>query len=178
MKAMTTTSAVAPASNIHQQGIRPAARRWLALAAVAASLATLAGCAHQSASGATYTYGQAQREQIVRLGTVQAVRNVVIQKDRSTGAGVLAGGALGGVAGSGIGGGRGQILATIGGGLLGAMAGEAAEHQLGKSAGLEITVLLDNGETRVVAQEADVPISVGQRVRLISGTGPTRVAPM
>jgi outer membrane lipoprotein SlyB len=30
----------------------------------------------------------------------------------------------------------------------------------------------------VVAQEADVPISVGQRVQVISGSGPTRVTPM
>jgi outer membrane lipoprotein SlyB len=43
---------------------------------------------------------------------------------------------------------------------------------------LEITVRLDNGETRVIAQEADVAISTGQRVRLISGNGPTRVVPM
>lgn len=153
-------------------------RRWLAALAVVGSLTVLAGCAHQSASSSVYTYGQAQREQIVRLGTVEAVRNVVIQKERTTGAGTLAGGALGGVAASGIGGGSGRVLATIGGGLLGAMAGDAVEHQMGKSAGLEITVRLDNGETRVIAQEADVAIGVGQRVRVISGTGPTRVVPM
>lgn len=155
-----------------------ASRRWLAMLAVAGSLAVLAGCAHQSASSSVYTYGQAQREQIVRLGTVEAVRNVVIQQDRSSGAGALAGGALGGVAGSAIGGGRGQVLAAIGGGLLGAMAGDAVEHGMSKSAGLEITVRLDNGETRVIAQEADVPLDVGQRVRVISGGGPTRVVPM
>lgn len=153
-------------------------RRWLAMMAVAGSLAVLAGCAHQSASSSVYTYGQAQREQIVRLGTVEAVRNVVIQNEKGSGAGALAGGALGGVAGSSIGGGRGQILAAIGGGLLGAMAGDAVEHNMGKSAGLEITVRLDNGETRVIAQEADVALGVGQRVRVISGGGPTRVVPM
>lgn len=158
-------------------GSRPS-RRLLVMLALAGSLAVLAGCAHQSASSSVYTYGQAQREQIVRLGTVEAVRNVVIQRDRSSGAGALAGGALGGVAGSSISGGRGQVLAAIGGGLLGAMAGDAVEHNMGKSAGLEITVRLDNGETRVIAQEADVPLSAGQRVRVISGGGPTRVVPM
>lgn len=161
-----------------QQGVRPASRRLLGMVALAGSLAVLAGCAHQSASSSVYTYGQAQREQIVRLGTVEAVRNVVIQRDRTSGAGALAGGALGGVAGSSIGGGRGQVLAAIGGGLLGAMAGDAVEHGMGKSAGLEITVRLDNGETRVIAQEADVQLNVGQRVRVISGGGPTRVVPM
>lgn len=153
-------------------------RRLLAVLAVFGSLSVLVGCAHQSASSSVYTYGQAQREQIVRLGTVESVRNVMIQNDRTSGAGSLAGAALGGVAGSAIGGGRGQILAAIGGGLLGAMAGDKIEHEMGKSAGLEITVRLDNGEVRVIAQEADIPFSVGQRVRVVSGSGPTRVTPM
>lgn len=164
-------------TSIHAES-RRGSRRLLAMLALAGSLVVLAGCAHQSASSSVYTYGQAQREQIVRLGTVEAVRNVVIQNDRTTGAGTLAGGALGGVAGSTIGGGSGRVLATIGGGLLGAMAGDAVEHKMGKSSGLEITVRLDNGETRVIAQEADVAIRVGQRVRVISGGGPTRVTPM
>lgn len=155
-----------------------APRRLLAVLAVVGSLSVLAGCAHQSASSSVYTYGQAQREQIVRLGTVESVRQVVIQNDRTTGAGTLAGAALGGVAGSAIGGGRGQVLAAIGGGLLGAMAGDSIEHQMGKKTGLEITVRLDNGETRVIAQEADVGFNVGQRVRVVSGGGPTRVTPM
>ncbi len=153
-------------------------RRWVVVAAVAGSLSILAGCAHRSASSSVYSYGQAQREQIVRLGTVEGVRPITIHTERSSRAGALAGGALGGVAGSSIGGGRGQILAAIGGGLLGAMAGDAVEHQMGKANGVEITVRLDNGETRVIAQEADVAIGVGQRVRVISGGGPTRVAPM
>ncbi|HLU78385.1 MAG TPA: glycine zipper 2TM domain-containing protein [Burkholderiaceae bacterium] len=155
-----------------------APRRLLAALAVVGSLSVLVGCAHQSASSSVYTYGQAQREQIVRLGTVESVRQVVIQNDRTTGAGTLAGAALGGVAGSAIGGGRGQVLAAIGGGLLGAMAGDSIEHQMGKKTGLEITVRLDNGETRVIAQEADVGFNVGQRVRVVSGGGPTRVTPM
>lgn len=161
-----------------QQELRPRSRRWLAALAVVGSLSVLAGCAHKSASSSVYTYGQAQREQIVRLGTVESVRPVTIQQERTSGAGALAGGALGGVAGSAVGGGRGQILATIGGGVLGALAGDAVEHGARKSSGLEITVRLDNGETRVIAQEADVPIRVGQRVQVISGGGPTRVAPM
>ncbi|SHH54299.1 outer membrane lipoprotein SlyB [Pollutimonas bauzanensis] len=161
---------------LQRSGARPA--RIAAITVLAASMAVLAGCANDTASGSVYSYGQAQREQIVRTGTVEAVRNVVIQKDSSSGAGVLAGGALGGVAGNTIGGGRGNILATIGGGILGAVAGNAVENQVGKTQGLEITVRLDNGETRVIAQAADVAIGVGQRVRLISGNGPTRVVPM
>lgn len=151
--------------------------RWLAVAAVVTSMAMLGGCANRSASSSVYSYDQAQREQIVRNGTVTSVRPITIQDDKSSGAGVVAGGALGGVAGSAVGGGTGRALATVGGAILGALAGNAIENRAGRASGLEITVHLDNGETRVVAQEADVPISVGQRVQVISGAGPTRVTP-
>jgi outer membrane lipoprotein SlyB len=146
--------------------------------AVLSTVALLAGCANPSASSGVYTYGQAQREQIVRAGTVTGVRPIVIQRDGTSGGGMLAGGALGGVAGNAVGGGTGRTIATVGGAILGALAGNAVENRVGKSSGLEITVRLDNGETRVVAQEADLPLSVGQRVQVISGAGPTRVAPL
>ncbi|MGB3276732.1 MAG: glycine zipper 2TM domain-containing protein [Castellaniella sp.] len=152
--------------------------RLVAIAGISLSVLTLAGCANQSASSSVYTYGQAQQEQIVRYGTVVSVRSVVIQSDKSSGVGALGGAALGGVAGSAIGGGRGQILTSIGGALLGGLAGNAIENQVGKTQGLEITVRLDNGETRVIAQAADVALSSGQRVQVISGGGPTRVVPM
>lgn len=152
--------------------------RLFAAGAAISAVAVLAGCANPSASSSVYSYGQAQREQIVRSGTVTAVRPIVIQKDGSSGVGMLAGGALGGVAGNAIGGGSGRTIATVGGAILGALAGGATENRVGRTSGLEITVRLDNGETRVVAQEADQPLSVGQRVQVISGAGPTRVAPM
>lgn len=156
----------------------PRRGRWAALVVVAGSLAVIAGCANPSASSSVYTYGQAQQEQIVRLGTVVAVRPVTIQNDRSSGAGMIAGGALGGVAGNAVGGGSGRAIATVGGAILGGLLGNTIENQVGKTQGLEITVQLDNGETRVIAQAADVAISPGQRVRIVSGQGPTRVVPM
>ena len=137
----------------------------------------MSGCAKPNASASTYTYGQAQTEQVVREGTVKAVRPIVIQQERSSGAGLIAGGALGGVAGSAVGDGTGRTLAIVGGALLGALAGDKVEEAATKTNGLEITVRLDNGETRVIAQAADVPLSVGQRVQIISGAGPTRVVP-
>lgn len=139
---------------------------------------TVAGCSTQTGSASVYSYDQAQREQIVRDGTVTKVRPIVIQNDRSSGAGMVAGGALGGVAGSAVGAGTGRDLAIVGGAILGALVGEKVEQSAGKTNGLEITVRLDNGETRVIAQADDVPLSVGQRVQVISGTGVTRVAPM
>lgn len=138
---------------------------------------SVSGCSTPSASAGVYTYGQAQSEQIVRYGTVIGLRPIVIEQDRSSGAGMIAGGALGGVAGSAIGGGTGRDLAIVGGAILGALAGEKIEEQAGKTQGIEITVRLDNGETRVIAQADDQRLAVGSRVQVISGAGPVRVVP-
>ncbi|WP_019938110.1 glycine zipper 2TM domain-containing protein [Bordetella sp. FB-8] len=154
------------------------AGRWTAVAALGLSLSVLAGCATPSASSSVYTYGQAQREQIVRTGTITSMRPITIEKSGTSGAGAVAGGLVGGVAGAGVGRGMGNALAAVGGAVIGALAGNAIEGHMGKTSGYEITVRLDNGETRVIAQSADQPLSVGQRVQVISGAGPTRVAPM
>jgi len=151
--------------------------RVLTVGVLAGMMAVLAGCANPRASSAVYSYGQAQREQIVRLGTVISMRDVVIQDDKSSGVGVLGGGTMGGVLGNAVGGGAGRTIAAVGGVLIGALAGNAIENQLKRRPGYEITVQLDNGEIRVIAQEADVQIAVGQRVQVISGGGPIRVAP-
>ncbi|WP_417219797.1 hypothetical protein [Achromobacter spanius] len=149
-------------------------RLRFALLAGAAAMA-LAGCAQQSASSRVYTFDQAQRAQTVVLGTVVAVRGITIQSSGSSGAGLIAGGALGAVAGNAIGGGSGRRLTTVGGLIGGAAAGNAIENASARRAGLEITVQLDNGEVRVIAQEADVPISVGQRVQIVTQGGTSRV---
>jgi outer membrane lipoprotein SlyB len=150
----------------------------LALASLALSAVVLvSGCAKPSASANVYTYNQAQRDQVMRNGTVVNVRPITIQKEATSGAGMVAGGVAGGVVGSAIGGGTGRSLAILGGAVLGALAGDVVEERVGKKDGLEITVKLDNGETRVIAQEADVSIVLNQRVQVISGVGPTRVVP-
>lgn len=173
-------------NSIYSSSLRARSYRLICAAAFAGSLSLLAGCANDSASSSVYTYGQAQREQIVRNGTVESIRPVTIQQGNS-GVGMVAGGVLGSVAGSAIGGGGrhwgggwggGSALGAVGGALVGGLIGNAIENQTGKTQGLEITVRLDNGETRVVAQGADTYLAPGQRVRMISGNGPTRVVPM
>lgn len=140
---------------------------------VAASL--VSGCASWSNSNSVYTAGQGQREQTVRFGVVEGVREVQIQGPQ-TGAGTLAGGALGGIAaGSTIGGGNGAIAAGVIGAVLGGLAGSAAENKIQQRRGLEITVRLDNGELRAITQEADEAFRPGERVRLLSSGGVTRV---
>lgn len=151
--------------------------RITAVALLAGSFA-LQGCALQSSSADVYTARQAQREQTVRLGTIESVRAVKIQADNGqpSGLGALGGGALGAIAASSIGGGRGALLTGIAGGLGGAVAGNAIEGGIAKRNGLEITVRLDNGDIRAITQEATPEIfRAGERVRLVSGGGVTRV---
>lgn len=140
-----------------------------------ASVLVLSGCP-ASMSGAAYERGQARTTQDVQFGTVQTVREVLIE-GTGTGIGAVAGAATGGVLGSGIGGGRGRTLATIGGAVAGGVAGAAAEEGLTRQAGLEITVQLDSGRAIAVTQAADQMFSPGDRVRVLTGRdGTTRVS--
>lgn len=164
--------------NVLSSSLRLSALRFISGGALLALVVLVTGCAQPNASANVYTYGQAQREQVVRNGTVINLRPITLQKDQTSGAGAVAGGVMGGVAGNAVGGGNGRTLAIVGGAILGAIVGNTVEDQVGKKDGLEITVRLDNGETRVIAQEADVPLMLHQRVQVVSGAGPTRVTPM
>lgn len=146
----------------------------LAIASAFAATAVITGCASTS-SGSVYSGGQARQEQTVRMGVVESVRQVSIEGSKS-GVGTVAGGVVGGVAGSNVGGGsRGSAVGTILGAVAGGIAGNAIEQGTTKKQGLEITVRLDNGELRAITQEADETFRQGERVRLLSGGGVTRV---
>ena len=145
----------------------------LAIAGALLASAVVGGCASTS-SGSVYSSGQARQEQTVRMGVVESVRQVSIEGSRS-GVGAVAGGVAGGVAGSNIGGGKGSTIGSILGAVAGGIAGNAIEQGATKKPGQEITVKLDNGELRAVTQEADEVFRPGERVRLLSGGGVTRV---
>ncbi|NWH05981.1 glycine zipper 2TM domain-containing protein [Desulfobacter latus] len=142
---------------------------------MAAAMLTMAGCA--SSSSNVYTHEQAMQAQTVDTGTVASVKSVIIQASKPPVAGGAIGGVTGGVIGSTIGQGHGRDLATIGGALAGAAVGAAIEHKAGTKNGFEIVVNLDSGRTIVVVQEADVPISPGDRVRVLTAPdGTTRIS--
>jgi len=135
----------------------------------------LTGCV-SSRSSEVYSRDQARQAHTVEAGTVESVKEVLIEGTQ-TPVGAAAGGVAGGVLGSTIGSGSGRTLATVGGALLGAAGGAAAEEGLTRKQGLEIVVKKDGGETIVVVQEADVPIYPGDRVRILRGPdGTTRVS--
>ena len=147
-------------------------RSTIVLALAAAALT--AGCASTS-SGSVYSGGQARQEQTVRMGVVESVRQVTIEGSKS-GVGAVAGGVVGGIAGSNVGGGKGSSIGSILGAVAGGLAGNAIEQGATKKQGVEITVKLDSGELRAITQDADESFRPGERVRLLSGGGVTRVS--
>lgn len=121
-----------------------------------------------------YSRSQARQTQEVQMGVVESVRTVKIEGTK-TPIGAGAGAVVGGVAGSKIGGGRGSIIGATAGAVLGGVGGAAAEEAITRQDGLEITVKLDSGRVLAITQGADEAFSVGDRVRVLTGGGTTRV---
>jgi outer membrane lipoprotein SlyB len=142
--------------------------------AVALAAATVLSACAPGQGANTYSRSQARTEQSVRMGTVESVRNVRLEGTR-TPIGTLAGGAVGGVAGSAIGGGRGSTIGAILGAVAGGVAGSAIEEGATRKDGVEITIRLDNGNIIAITQEADETFRPGDRVRILSGGGTSRV---
>ena len=145
----------------------------LGLAAALGAL-TLGGCAYHGGS-ADYRGYQVRGEQTVRFGVVETVREVRIQP-RETGVGSAGGAVLGGIAGSHAGGGNGHVAGAVAGAILGGIIGQEIERSGNERRGIEITVQLDSGRHIAVVQEADEQFRAGDRVRILSGRGSTRVA--
>ncbi len=148
------------------------------LIAILASLLTaalLSACAGGLGSG-DYERGQARGVQEVQMGVVEAVREVKIEGTKS-GIGPAAGAVVGGVAGSELGQGKGSIVGSVLGAVAGGVAGAAVEEGTTRQKGVEITVKLDGGRMIAVTQAADPneQFQVGDRVRILSGSGVTRV---
>jgi outer membrane lipoprotein SlyB len=149
-------------------------KRMLVIAAVAASV-VVAGCASPGLGGGNYSRGQARGEQTVRLGTVEAVRDVTIDAS-NTGTGTLVGAGLGGIAGSTAGrGNRANAAGAIAGAVVGGVIGNAIEKGSNDRRGVEVTVRLEGGQMIAITQEKDEEFRVGDRVRILAGQGASRV---
>jgi outer membrane lipoprotein SlyB len=142
--------------------------------AIAAFVLALGGCAYPPQGSGDYRGYETRGEQSVRFGVVESVREVRITP-RDTGVGTAGGAALGAVAGSTVGGGSGQIAGAIGGAILGGIIGQNIEKSANEKTGIEITVLLDSGQYISIVQGADEPFRGGDRVRILSGSGGSRV---
>jgi outer membrane lipoprotein SlyB len=106
-------------------------------------------------------------------GVIDAIRPIELQSDAS-GVGAFAGGVAGAVVGSQFGRGAGRALLTLGGAAGGAYAGNTIEKHLNKHAAWRVTVRLDDGSVRMLSQAAQPPFVVGDRVRIVNGSGLAR----
>jgi outer membrane lipoprotein SlyB len=147
--------------------------RYVRTCLAAAAIATVVtGCA--GLGSGSYSREQARREQTVRMGYVESVRDVKLEGTRS-GAGAVGGAVLGGVGGRAIGRGTGSTVASVIGAVAGGVAGHVAEQNITARAGLEVTVKLDNGQMVAIMQEADETFRPGDRVRILSDGATSRV---
>ena len=146
----------------------------ISIASVLAIVTLVSGCAQPGLGSGSYSREQARREQTVRMGYVESVREVNLEGTR-TGIGAGAGAIGGGIAGSAIGHGRGSALGALGGAVIGGVAGQAAEQGVTRRRGVEVTVKLDNGQMVAIMQEADETFRPGDRVRILSDGATSRV---
>ena len=148
----------------------------LLITSLAAMLA-LGGC-QSSLTGDTYSRDEARAVQTVRMGTIESLRPVKIEGTK-TPIGAGAGAVVGGIGGSGLGGGRGSAVLAVVGAVAGGLLGAAAEEGLTRTQGVEITVREDDGTMRAYVQEVEPNqvFRVGQRVRILTVDGTSRVSP-
>ncbi len=135
---------------------------------------TLAGCA-SGLSGSTYTRDQARQVEDVRMATVESVREVVIEGTKSA-VGTAAGAIVGGIAGSNVGAGKGSSAGVVLGTVAGGVAGSAIEEGATRQTATEITVQFDDGKLIAVTQAGDEKFHPGDRVRVLTGSGVTRIS--
>lgn len=103
--------------------------------------------------------------------TVEAI-NVIEVKGDGNYIGTIGGGVLGALAGSQIGGGNGRTVAQVAGALGGAYVGRNIDRQNDKPAGrhFEVVIRFANGGTQTVQYANDPGLRVGEKVKLNDGT--------
>lgn len=95
-------------------------------------------------------------------GTVEAVTPIAVEA-KPSGVGAVAGAVLGGLLGNQFGGGDGKTLATIGGLVGGAYAGNTVEKRMNQQTSYRVLVRMDDGSSRSVEQNTP-SVGVGSRV--------------
>jgi outer membrane lipoprotein SlyB len=136
--------------------------------------AALAGCA-SGLSGSTYTRDQARQVEDVRMATVESVRQVLIEGTKSA-VGTTAGAVVGGIGGSNVGAGKGSSVGAVLGAVAGGVVGSAIEEGATRQAATEITVRFEDGKLIAVTQAGDEKFQPGDRVRVLTGSGVTRIS--
>jgi outer membrane lipoprotein SlyB len=145
---------------------------------IASALATtllLQGCAYRSHAENVYADTETQRAHSITMATVTAVRVVTIERS-PTGTGGAAGAHVGMALGSYAAKGQGSFVGSVLASVAGDLAGQAIESRVARLPGLEISMRLDDGQQISLVQAADEPFRKGDRVRVLSAEGRSRVS--
>jgi len=95
--------------------------------------------------------------------------NVVDKKGEGSGVGAVGGAVVGGLVGNQIGNGRGNTVATVAGALGGAFAGNEVEKRVKSVKEYQVTVRMDDGNTRSFTLDGAPGYAVGDKVKVIDG---------
>jgi outer membrane lipoprotein SlyB len=144
-------------------------------AALLLTAVLLQGCAYRSHAENVYADTETQRAHSITMATVTAVRVVTIER-APTGAGGAAGANVGMALGSYAAKGQGSFVGSVLASVAGDLAGQAIESRVARLPGLEISMRLDDGQQISLVQSADEPFRKGDRVRVLSAEGKSRVA--
>lgn len=120
---------------------------------ITACVLVLAACERHRDQN-TYFANEVGVSRVAEFGTVRKVREVTIRA-KNTGNGTLLGAGTGAGAGSYIGKADGNVWATAGTALVGAVAGHYAEEALSDRTGLEYTLQMQSGAIKTIVQEQD-----------------------
>jgi len=101
-------------------------------------------------------------------GVIDSIREVTT-KGEGSGLGVVGGAIVGGLLGNQVGAGNGKDVATVAGAVGGAVAGNQIEKSVKSTKSYNITVLFEDGSTRVINEENGAAWRPGDRVKVING---------
>ncbi len=153
-------------------------RNLLNISVIVLATLTLAGCA-RNINPNTYKASHVGEASFTYQGVIASARQITVSEgerleDNTTG--IALGAVTGGLAGTQIGSGRGQIASTVGGAILGGVAGAFAEKALKEQTAMEYIVRLTNGSMMTVVQGPEANLAIGQRVFVqVSHDGRSRV---
>lgn len=101
-------------------------------------------------------------------GVIESTREIDTRGSGS-GLGVAGGAVVGGLLGHQVGNGRGKDVATVVGAVGGGLAGNEIEKRMKSTKSYEVTVRLDDGSVRVVAEANPPTWRTGDHVKLVDG---------
>lgn len=160
---MSSSSSVRPAHTRNRLG--------LGLAASLLGVALVAGCS-SSPPREGRDYNQTGRvsgttsDRQAQYGRVTRIDNMPEER-RRLGVGTVLGAVVGGALGNQVGSGSGRTAATVAGAVGGAAVGNRVDNrEQGQTAGYEVYVRMDNGDSRVIPVADPAGLEVGERVRL------------